>query len=572
MTTYTLGYSSNTVNRDFSLTDRIRYIVDTPECNGTLDKGYLQTGFVDTTRTWSSTEVARIAILESSNKTLIAQKYISGGTDSEGEWLSCNFNPSSISKDTDYIIAVWGDESLKELSVHDDTVGTKYWQLVSKDYSASSNGDFSTMYPLEVGFPGTADRLLHLMITYVSSSAPTNWWNTNWAYRKLHHISGSVDGNLTDYCKKIIIHSGSGTDGDDDVYCKCQSDFSDIRFIISSTNDYINCYREQYITDDKSLFWIKCPWISSTTGFDLYVYYGNNSASVSSNGSNTFTWFEDFESGLGSLDTAGATNCTATQTDSQSQQGTYSISSTNASQGHSVRLQNDTQYSPDDYTFDCWLRTKSGWTDNDGLGPGMNICGTAGTNNGYQLIHDPRDADSPQIREGTDYSSRTDGDYQVSNDTWYFYTGYRSGSDLKVELWTSGQLYGSNPQTTTTRASETSISTGYHGIYCYGIGGYHYWDAYRIKLYTEDEPIHGLWSNEEEYGGVITWTSYKLPIGSPNNWVWNSGQYNNDDSMLATSDSPTTWEWGSVSSSTTKFFPSGSPTYWKWVSGSCGDN
>jgi len=54
-------------------------------------------------------------------------------------------------------------------------------------------------------------------------------------------------------------------------------------------------------------------------------------------------------------------------------------------------------------------------------------------------------------------------------------------------------------------------------------------------------------------------------------WIWNSGQFNIDSGMRATSANPSMWGWYVISSSSSFFYPSGigdPPTKWIWVSGS----
>ena len=71
-----------------------------------------------------------------------------------------------------------------------------------------------------------------------------------------------------------------------------------------------------------------------------------------------------------------------------------------------------------------------------------------------------------------------------------------------------------------------------------------------------------------------TYFSTMISVNSPTTkWIWNSGQYNVDSSMRATSSNPNTWNWYVISSSSNYYYPSGIgnlSTKWKWVSGSQG--
>jgi hypothetical protein len=49
----------------------------------------------------------------------------------------------------------------------------------------------------------------------------------------------------------------------------------------------------------QAIFWVKIPYIPSSPGYaTIYIYYGNASASTTSNGDNTFTFYDDFETDL----------------------------------------------------------------------------------------------------------------------------------------------------------------------------------------------------------------------------------------------------------------------------------
>jgi len=84
-------------------------------------------------------------------------------------------------------------------------------------------------------------------------------------------------------------------------------------------------------------------------------------------------------------------------------------------------------------------------------------------------------------------------------------------------------------------------------------------------MYVDYVKMYVYYTCEEEgsyYSKFITL------VGSPTSWVWNSGQFNVDSGIRATSDEPTNWKWGVISSSSNYFYPSGNPTSWAWVSGS----
>lgn len=118
-------------------------------------------------------------------------------------------------------------------------------------------------------------------------------------------------GVLTDYPMNIIIHKDLGTDGspnDNDVYLNnaCQDDFDDVRFTKSDGITELDFWRESYTSGATSSFWVNFDFLATSTS-DFYIYYGNSSTSTTSNGNNTFSFFDDFDAGT-SYATTGAGN------------------------------------------------------------------------------------------------------------------------------------------------------------------------------------------------------------------------------------------------------------------------
>src|SRR3990172_2261025 len=119
-------------------------------------------------------------------------------------------------------------------------------------------------------------------------------WLTGWSHRKSHVINSATDAG-TDYQVKITAHYGSGSDGDDDFYCdsNCKTDFGDIRFTSSDGSTLLSYWMESKTDSDNAVFWVKVTDDLSTTARTIYVYYGKSDATTTSNGGNTFIWFDD---------------------------------------------------------------------------------------------------------------------------------------------------------------------------------------------------------------------------------------------------------------------------------------
>ncbi len=114
-----------------------------------------------------------------------------------------------------------------------------------------------------------------------------------WSYRKLHTISGSPSGVLTDYPIRFKVYNTTGTDTGENVYLgsHVNPDFSDLRFT-TPDNTLLN-YWVQETGSNYAVVWVKVPSIP-TTGTQMYLYHGNPSAPSLSNGDATFIFYDDF--------------------------------------------------------------------------------------------------------------------------------------------------------------------------------------------------------------------------------------------------------------------------------------
>jgi len=118
-------------------------------------------------------------------------------------------------------------------------------------------------------------------------------WLTGWQYRKSHNIRGSQTGAVTDYQIRITVHYGSGTDSGEHVYLngKCRTDFGDIRFTSDDGVTELSYWMEYKVNGNYAIFWVKVPSIPiSPNSVTIYIYYGNPSATTTSNIKNTSLW------------------------------------------------------------------------------------------------------------------------------------------------------------------------------------------------------------------------------------------------------------------------------------------
>lgn len=352
--------------------------------------------------------------------------------------------------------------------------------------------------------------------TWETSGGMIHWWDTDWNKRKKFTITGNPNESLTDYAIPITVHYSTGEDDSRHVYLNnsCNVDFSDIRFVTES-GDTLPYYLEQKINEEKAMFWVSIDSIPQQPANTVcYLYYDNSAAVSESDGFSTFSSFEDFDQTF-MFDTAGSSGIQLSQSSSDPKQGSYCAKHDNTNQDYHVQMQSDDKFNAQSYEFGAWVRINSGWGNNDGLGPAIAFCCEPGTNKGYQIIIDARDADSPQIRIDTDHDSskRVDGDYQVSNNEWYFISGYKHGNKVIGNLYSEDQYYDGIPQTSTEMTS-TDYQNGYHGLFVYGTD-HHFWDAVRVRKRVNDEPTISSWDESDDQGWV------KWGVDENPSWYWN---------------------------------------------------
>jgi len=135
--------------------------------------------------------------------------------------------------------------------------------------------------------------LLSDMTTGTTITTYDNWWNSNWSKRQPIFINNS-HSTLSNYSVEIEINYDSDM----------QTDFDDIRFT-DQNNVELKYWLEDFDSGDDANFWVKIPTLPQGSSF-IYVYYGNANANTTSDSSQAFLWFDNFESrSLGSIANQG---------------------------------------------------------------------------------------------------------------------------------------------------------------------------------------------------------------------------------------------------------------------------
>ncbi|MDD3234749.1 MAG: DUF2341 domain-containing protein, partial [Candidatus Cloacimonetes bacterium] len=105
---------------------------------------------------------------------------------------------------------------------------------------------------------------------------------------------GPLVGAGTGYQLRVTVHYGSGTNAGEHAYLdqRCRSDFGDIRFFEGATE--LSYWIESMVRYDRAIIWVKISGDMSTNAIPFSIRFGNQSVTTTSNGGNTFLFFDDF--------------------------------------------------------------------------------------------------------------------------------------------------------------------------------------------------------------------------------------------------------------------------------------
>ena len=314
---------------------------------------------------------------------------------------------------------------------------------------------------------------------------------THWTYKRSHSITSGT--TLTDYQVKIRVYRSEGTSTGDTVYLgsKCLADYGDIRFVASDDTTELSYWMETN-AGTYADFWVKVPSIVSDSY--IYIYYGNSSATTTSNGDTTFQFFDDFTGTSLNTSKWGSTPISYNGgTGTISVNNALTLTQTNgANRGVSLRSAN--ALSSDTLTIRTKVNARS-----------------AGTS-------------EAQIRLVLNNSSNADagvfGLYTPNTGTSYLYNGFGVGNPTFADTFTisSPTIYEwegrvANPRAykdgvlkCTGSGTPTAPAGNYIRIWTYSTTASITLDWICVRSYAATEPTHVSWSEEQEV------TSYPLRI------------------------------------------------------------
>lgn len=142
-----------------------------------------------------------------------------------------------------------------------------------------------------------------LIVLIVSPVSVTADWFCGWSYRKQIDITEQSGNALTNYQIQLTVVSEAGM----------ELDFSDLRFTLDDGVTEIDYWIEQFIPTSYAIVWLEVPSLPALSTTTIYIYYGNGSVSTTSNGTNTFVFFDDMStwSGWSSYGSGGVSQNTA---------------------------------------------------------------------------------------------------------------------------------------------------------------------------------------------------------------------------------------------------------------------
>ncbi len=326
---------------------------------------------------------------------------------------------------------------------------------------------------------------------------------TGWSYRKEFTLSRS-SGAVTNYQMKLLVGESSGATGENvDCGGYVQSDFDDLRFTTTDGATLLDYWIESITGTSPNRLatvWIEFNSIG-TSATTFYMYYGNPSAVSYSNGTNTFLFFDDAESGVvTSKWTDNSVNLVSSYSSVSPYAGSKCISVThNSTSNNGSVSQNAISATPN---FSISMRARQGAINNSFryylIEPG-GILRVANHSWGYS----PTGSALAYYNNGPAYVDTT-YDYSTS---WDLYELFGNG-DTDTLIWKKNG---------TTIAADSDVSTWTSFTYFYwnsdAVNDVLYMDDVFIRQWFATEPSWGTWGGQQILGGTISVDTTPIDFG-----------------------------------------------------------
>lgn len=318
----------------------------------------------------------------------------------------------------------------------------------------------------------------------VTQTIIRKWFDSGWGYRKSHIIDGTGTTAGTNYQIRIVVINGVGIDSGDTVYInnKARSDFGDVRFIASDGTSQLDYWMESLNVGKNATFWVEIAGNLTGQLQTIFLYYGNPAATTTSNGGNTFIFFDDFSGDLSKW----TKHKNGANIYIQSGYLVCAGGVTSSPYGHTVLG------SAPSYTgFLNGVIEADVYPSTNAL-PEIGFRGTYGSNTGYKGRWDCRTGTEPPWFKPPYNGWAAFGSsvtrFGISNQ-WQKVKIVVYGSTFKI--YSNGVLKSTAVDSQYTTSGEISLQNHY--------GSFSRFDNVRVRKYVEPEPSHGIWSSEQAY-------------------------------------------------------------------------
>jgi len=369
------------------------------------------------------------------------------------------------------------------------------WKTVAYYSTTSPSSGFKECYNSPILSNDEACPMLVLNPTQTKAYLFANRDSSNWyqdtreVYINRTPLPALED--VTNYQIRITARYASGTDNGEYVYLNGHSrtDFGDVRFtwFNYSSGSEVECdyWIEELKLGDSAQFWVEIPKILSEINNTIYIYYGKNDATTTQNGSNTFTFFDDFNGTLSKWTVIGGTW--------QIENG--ELSATTTTYGQRIRANN--------FIFgNHSVHVKVEWISGTYFEHGPYVRGQSPNeqNNGYMTYLSTWTYDSRhRISKMSGSSEKTlagEGTTSPSRNVWYTIVFELYGNILASSI---SPLY-----STEITAIDNDFGNGTLSLFDWSASSEHvHFDNLFVCKHVYPEPSHVIWGTEEPNKYVI---------------------------------------------------------------------
>jgi len=175
-----------------------------------------------------------------------------------------------------------------QTGTHNETRNSKGWDLVELTpelFKKTKEGDEIVLKVLVEKDRGK--NIDWLPKFYGEEISELAWFNTSWNNKIQVNITENGGTTRNDYAVKLQVNFSTGMN----------TNYSDLRFLNYTETGELSYWIESY-NNTYATVWLKVPLLQASNITSVYMYYNNPTALTTSNGVNTFLFFEDFETNL----------------------------------------------------------------------------------------------------------------------------------------------------------------------------------------------------------------------------------------------------------------------------------